>query len=77
MSRNAGAFVCNHLYFGALQHLNEKRSAIPAVFVHLPVTPEQSPQGASERRLTPAEAADALRVAATVMLDRLEEDEAA
>jgi pyroglutamyl-peptidase len=77
MSRNAGAFVCNHLYFGALQYLREKRSAIPAVFVHLPVTPEQSPQGASERRLTPAEAANALRVAAKVMLDRLEEGAAA
>ena len=76
-SRNAGAFVCNHLYFGALQYLSGKKSAIPAVFVHLPVTPEQSPQGASERRLTSAEAADALRVAATVMLDRLEEGEAA
>ncbi len=77
MSRNAGAFVCNHLYFGALRYLSEKKSAIPAVFVHLPVTPEQSPQGASERRLTPTESADALRIAATVMLDRLEEGEAA
>jgi pyroglutamyl-peptidase len=77
MSRNAGAFVCNHLYFGALQYLSEKRSAIPAVFVHLPVTPEQSPQGASERRLTPAQAAKALQVAATAMLDRAEQGEAA
>ena len=77
VSRTAGAFVCNHLYFGALQYLSEKRSAIPAVFVHLPVTPEQTPQGASERRLTSPEAADALRAAATVMLDRLEEGEAA
>ena len=77
MSRNAGAFVCNHLYFGALQYLTEKRSAIPAVFVHLPVTPEQSPQGASEKRLTPSEAADALRVAAAAMLDRMEQGEAA
>jgi pyroglutamyl-peptidase len=77
MSRNAGAFVCNHLYFGALQYLREKKLAIPAVFVHLPVTPEQSPQGASERRLTPTEAADALRVAAKVMLDRSEAGAAA
>jgi len=77
MSRDAGAFVCNHLYFGALQYLRDKKLAIPAVFVHLPVTPEQSPQGASERRLTPAEAANALRVAAKVMLDRLEEGAAA
>ncbi len=77
VSRNAGAFVCNHLYFGALQYLGAKRSAIPAVFVHLPVTPDQAPQGASERRLTPAQAANALRVAAAVMLDRLEAGEAA
>jgi pyroglutamyl-peptidase len=77
MSRNAGAFVCNHLYFGALHYLREKKSTIPAVFVHLPVTPEQSPQGASERRLTPAQAATALQVAATVMLGRLEAGEAA
>jgi pyroglutamyl-peptidase len=77
MSRDAGGFVCNHLYFGALQYISEKRSAIPAVFVHLPVTPEQSPQGAGKRRLTSAEAAVALRVAATVMLDRLEEGAAA
>jgi pyroglutamyl-peptidase len=77
VSRNAGAFVCNHLYFGALQYLAEKKSAIPAVFVHLPVTPEQTPQGASEKRLTPTEAAGALRVAAAMMLDRLEEGEAA
>ena len=61
MSRNAGAFVCNHLYFGALQYLGDKRSAIPAVFVHLPVAPEQAPPGASARRLTPPEAANALR----------------
>jgi pyroglutamyl-peptidase len=77
MSRNAGAFVCNHLYFGALQYLGEKKSTIPAVFVHLPVTPEQSPQGASERRLMPNEAADALRAAAKAILDRTEEGEAA
>jgi pyroglutamyl-peptidase len=77
VSRNAGTYVCNHLYFGALQYLSDKRSAIPAVCVHVPVTPEQAPQGASERRLTTAEAADALRVVATVMLDRLEEGEAA
>jgi pyroglutamyl-peptidase len=77
VSRNAGAFVCNHLYFGALRYLSEKRLAIPAVFVHLPVTPEQAPQGASAKRLTPTEAANALRAAAAVILDRLEEDEAA
>jgi pyroglutamyl-peptidase len=77
VSKNAGAFVCNHLYFAALQYLRERKSAIPAVFVHLPVTPEQTPQGASEKRLTPAEAADALRAAAAAMIEGLKEGEAA
>ena len=77
VSRNAGGFVCNHLYFGTLQYLSDKMSAIPAVFVHLPVTPEQAPPGASGKRLTPIEAADALRAAAAAMLDRLEAGEAA
>ncbi len=68
VSRNAGGFVCNHLYFGALQYLSDKRLAIPAVFVHLPVTPEQTP-GASAKRMTSAKAAEALRVAAAAMTD--------
>jgi pyroglutamyl-peptidase len=77
VSKNAGAFVCNHLYFAALQYLRERKSAIPAVFVHLPVTPEQTPQGASEKRLTPAEAAGALRAAAAALIAGQEEGEAA
>ena len=71
VSRDAGGFVCNHLYFGALQYLSDKRSAIPAVFVHLPVTPEQARPGANEKRLTRTEASDALRAAATAILDEL------
>jgi pyroglutamyl-peptidase len=70
VSRDAGGFVCNHLYFGALQYLSEKRSAIPAVFVHLPVTPEQAPPGANAKRLTSTDSANALRAAAAAILDR-------
>ena len=77
MSRDAGGFVCNHLYFGALQYLGEKRSAIPAVFVHLPVTPEQAQPGASARGLTTVRAADALRAAAAAILDRSRDGEEA
>ena len=36
-----------------------RSSPIPAVFVHLPATPEQTPPGASAARLTPAKAARA------------------
>ena len=69
VSRSAGGFVCNHLYFGALQYLRDKRSATPAVFLHLPATPGQTAPAASARRLTAAEAAKALKAAATTLLD--------
>jgi pyroglutamyl-peptidase len=76
-SRNAGGFVCNHLYFGALQYLASQGLAIPAVFVHLPVTPEQTPPGASAKRMAPAKAAEALRAAAVVMVGPRKSVEAA
>jgi pyrrolidone-carboxylate peptidase len=60
-----------------LQYLSDKRSAIPAVFLHLPVTPEQAPPGANEKRLTRTEASDALRAAAAAILDELEAGAAA
>lgn len=76
-SNNAGGFVCNHLYFCALQYLSDKKSPIPAVFLHLPATPEQTPPGASGRRLTAAKAADALKVAAAALVDLPESSGAA
>ena len=77
MSLNAGGFVCNHLYFGALQYLSDKKSPIPAIFLHLPATPEQKPPGASGKRLTAAKAADALKAAAAAMIDLSESSGAA
>ena len=69
VSRSAGGFVCNHLYFGALQYLRATGRATPAVFVHLPATPGQTPPASSARRLVPADAAKALRAAAAAMVD--------
>ena len=69
VSRSAGGFVCNHLYFRALQYLRDKGGTTPAVFVHLPATPGQTPPAASAGRLSPAEAAKALKAAAAAMLD--------
>jgi pyroglutamyl-peptidase len=77
VSTNAGGFVCNHLYFGALRYLSDTSSAARAVFLHLPATPEQTSAGASARRLTPAQAAEALRAAAAAMVDLSESSEAA
>jgi pyroglutamyl-peptidase len=70
VSNNAGAFVCNHLYFGALQYLSGHTPATRAVFVHLPATPEQTPPIASTTRLSAADAANALRAAVAVMVER-------
>ena len=69
VSRSAGGFVCNHLYFGALRYLRDKGRATPAVFVHLPATPGQTPPASSARRLVSADAAKALRAAAAAMVD--------
>jgi pyroglutamyl-peptidase len=69
VSRSAGGFVCNHLYFGALQYLRGTGRATPAVFVHLPATPGQTPPASSARRLVSADAAKALRAAAAAMVD--------
>jgi pyroglutamyl-peptidase len=69
VSTNAGGFICNHLYFGALRYLSDGKLMTPAVFLHLPVTPEQSPPRASARRLSAADAAVALRAAAAALVD--------
>jgi pyroglutamyl-peptidase len=69
VSTNAGGFVCNHLYFGALQHLSRLGRATRAVFLHLPATPEQTPPRASRTRLSADAAADALKAAAAAMVE--------
>jgi pyroglutamyl-peptidase len=68
VSRNAGGFVCNHLYFGALQYLRDGGLKTPAVFVHLPATPGQSPRAANAKRLPAAAAAKGLKAAAAAMV---------
>ena len=67
VSTDAGGYVCNHLYYGALNFLRERAPATPAVFVHLPATPEQSPPRANRRRLATADAAAALKAAIRAM----------
>jgi pyroglutamyl-peptidase len=69
VSRNAGSFVCNHLYFGVLQYLGARKAATPAVFLHLPATPEQTPTTASAKRLSTADAVEALRAVAAALVE--------
>jgi pyroglutamyl-peptidase len=68
ISNDAGDYVCNHLYYGALRHLASASPRTAAVFVHLPATPEQSPAGASGRRLNTIDAARALQAAVQVLV---------
>ena len=67
VSIDAGDYVCNHLYFGALNFLAGSALGAPAVFVHLPATPEQTLERANVRRLPTADAARALQAAASVL----------
>jgi pyroglutamyl-peptidase len=67
VSANAGDYVCNHLFYGALSALIEKAPGTPAVFVHLPATPEQTPPRASRRRLATPDAVRALKAAIAAM----------
>ena len=67
VSTNAGDYVCNHLYYGALRHLQARAPGTPAIFLHLPATPEQMPPRANRRRLATADAVRALEAAMAAM----------
>ncbi len=63
VSSNAGDYVCNHLFYGALRYLLEKAPGTPAVFIHIPAAPEQTPRRANRRRLATGDAIRALEAA--------------
>jgi pyroglutamyl-peptidase len=67
VSINPGAYVCNHLFYEALRYLREQAPGTPAIFLHLPATPEQNPTRASRRRLRTAGAVRALEAAISAM----------
>ncbi len=69
VSTDAGDYVCNHLYYGALHHLGGASPTTPAIFLHLPATPEQSVAGSRIGRLATTDAIRALQ-AAIVALSR-------
>lgn len=50
ISNSAGTYVCNHVFYGMLHHIKQKRSRTRVGFIHLPYLPEQTldkPQKAS------------------------------
>ncbi len=42
ISNTAGTFVCNHLMYGVLNHINKYELDINAGFIHVPMMPEQT-----------------------------------
>ncbi len=42
LSNTAGTYVCNHLMYGVLYHLNRHHKAAKAGFIHVPYIPEQT-----------------------------------
>ncbi|MBU7033031.1 MAG: pyroglutamyl-peptidase I [Theionarchaea archaeon] len=50
ISNSAGTYVCNHVFYGMLHHIKQKRASTWVGFIHLPYLPEQTldkPQKAS------------------------------
>ncbi|HLS53991.1 MAG TPA: pyroglutamyl-peptidase I [Tissierellaceae bacterium] len=41
VSNTAGTFVCNHIMYGVLYHIDKTGKDIRAGFIHVPFTPEQ------------------------------------
>ncbi len=67
VSSDAGAYVCNALYYGALKRMAESASTAPAIFIHVPATPRQR-RVAGARPLASSDAARALKAALRAML---------
>jgi pyroglutamyl-peptidase len=42
VSNTAGTFVCNHIMYGLLYHLEKKFPGVKGGFVHVPFIPEQT-----------------------------------
>ena len=45
VSRTAGDYLCNHVFYGLMHLLATERPATIGGFVHVPLLPEQSPDG--------------------------------
>jgi pyroglutamyl-peptidase len=68
VSTDAGDYVCNHLYYGALHYLAQASPTTPAIFLHLPATPEQSAARTGVRRLATTDAIRALQAGILALL---------
>jgi pyroglutamyl-peptidase len=51
-SAHAGAYICNHIFYGTLDHVRRKRLKIPCGFIHVPpLKTKTAKHGLSARQL--------------------------
>jgi pyroglutamyl-peptidase len=62
VSQTAGTFVCNHVFYGLLHHLQGRD--VSGGFIHVPYLPEQAADGVPSMVL--AEIVEGLRAAVEV-----------
>jgi pyroglutamyl-peptidase len=55
ISNSAGTYLCNHLFYGVLHHLEKTGTQAKAGFIHIPLFPEQRPEGTQEWPTIPRE----------------------
>ncbi len=66
VSNTAGTFVCNHLFYGIQHYLS--KSNIPHGFIHIPLLPQQSPDGA-QPTMALQHIVEGLAIAAQAVID--------
>lgn len=48
ISQTAGTYVCNHLFYGLMHYIAEKKAPIRGGFIHIPFLPEQAARQAGK-----------------------------
>ena len=48
VSNSAGTFVCNHVFYGLMHHLQREKATARGGFIHIPYLPEQAAKNAGQ-----------------------------
>jgi pyroglutamyl-peptidase len=72
ISQTAGTYVCNHLFYGLMHYLAEKKVSVRGGFIHIPYLPEQAARQAGQPSMALETIVKGLRLAieTTISNDR-------
>lgn len=72
ISQTAGTYVCNHLFYGLMHYLAEKKASVRGGFIHIPYLPEQAARQAGQPSMALETIVKGLRLAieTTISNDR-------